>query len=73
MKLVSPVGIKYKADFTAIVCRSKTAIARLLAHETHYASAFLVENDKRDCKAEVLEVLAYSEKIRGDFVVKKEV
>ena len=70
---VAPVGIEDVRYVAAAVSRGEADVARFLAEDAHYLVATLVKDDDADSKAEVLEVLAHTEKITCEVVVSGEV
>ena len=71
-RLVAPVGEEYRRDGAALVGRGETAVARLLAGKAHDFGAVLVEDDDRDGKGEVFEILTDTEEISGEVVIHNE-
>lgn len=69
----APVGIEDIRDFAAAIGGGKATIARFLSLQAHDLFAFTIEYYDGDSKAEMLEVLTYSEEVSRKVVVKQEV
>ena len=70
---VAPVGVEDVRDDAVFVSRGEADVTGLLACEPDDARAVLIEYDDADGEAEILEVLADTEKISGEVVVGEEV
>lgn len=70
---LAPVGVEYLRDASRLVGGREAAVTRLLAEQPHNLSTVGIKDDDTDGEAEVFEVLADTEEVRGEVVVEREV